>query len=350
MSTRSDVSRRHFLASSCYAWIAALASASPAKARQLWRPQQQNKVVVQEAWGRIEQISEGVWALISTPLQDRKTLSNGAIIAGKNRVVVVEAFGSVDGARWLADWARKLTGRPVDDMIVTHYHGDHTGGIAAYAKEGERKAARLRTTETTAALIREDDTKRNRPAEQGRTELLSAVVHFDPEAPTAIDLGDRTISIIPRTGHTRSDVTIELDDPRIVIAGDLLWNRMFPNYVDAKPTALSRSVWALGYNRAQAYVPGHGPLASHADYERYVEVLNLVEAAARKSHQSGTPAADAAKDFKLPESLGEWTLFSPRYFEVAIAAWLADLRSADQGSGIKDQGSRLTDSESRMGA
>ena len=324
---KQGCSRRRFIATSCYAWVAAMAAASPAAARQLWRPQQQSKVAAQEPWGRIEQITDGVWALISTPLQDRKTLSNGAIIAGRNRVVVVEAFGSVDGARWLMDCARKLTGRMVDDVIVTHYHGDHTAGIAAGATEGERKASRLRATEATAVLIREDDTRRNRPAEPGRTELLSAITHFDPEAPTAIDLGNRTISIIPRTGHTKSDLTIELDDPRIVIAGDLLWNRMFPNYVDAKPTELSRSVWALGYNKAQSYVPGHGPLADHADYERYIEVLNLVEAAARKAHQQGVAPAEAAREFKLPATLGEWTMFSPRYFEVAFTAWSRELQA-----------------------
>ncbi|MEX2283056.1 MAG: MBL fold metallo-hydrolase [Gemmatimonadota bacterium] len=325
MEKTSAVTRRHFITSSCYAWVAAMASASPTAARQLWRPQQQSKVVVQEPWGRIEQVAEGVWALISTPLQDRKTLSNGAIIAGRSRVVVVEAFGSVDGARWLSEWARKLTGRMVDDVILTHYHGDHAGGISAYAAEGDRKAARLRATEATAVLIREDDARRNRPAEPGRTALMSAITHFDADAPTAIDLGNRTISVIPRGGHTKSDVTIELDDPRIVIAGDLLWNRMFPNYVDAKPTELSRSVWALGYNRAQAYIPGHGPLADHADYQRSIEVLNLVEAAARKAHQHGVSPAEAARDFKLPDSLGEWTMFSPRYFEVALTAWSREL-------------------------
>jgi glyoxylase-like metal-dependent hydrolase (beta-lactamase superfamily II) len=125
-------------------------------------------------------------------------------------------------------------------------------------------------------------------------------------------------------------VTIELDDPRIVIAGDLLWNRMFPNYVDARPTELSRSVWAFGYNRARAYIPGHGPLADHADYQRYIEVLNLVEAAARKAHQQGVSPADAARDFKLPDSLGEWTMFSPRYFEVAFTAWSRELARSDE--------------------
>ena len=44
------------------------------------------------------------------------------------------------------------------------------------------------------------------------------------------------------------DVTIELEDPSVVFYGDLLWNRMFPNYRDTMPTAFAdrakSSSWA----------------------------------------------------------------------------------------------------------
>jgi glyoxylase-like metal-dependent hydrolase (beta-lactamase superfamily II) len=325
-------SRREFLglAASCAAHIALLAQASPAAARTIWQPRQQRKVVAEEPWGRIEQLADGVWSLVSTPLQDRKTLSNGAIIAGSNRVLVVEAFGSTDGAKWLAGWAQKLTGKPIDEVVVTHYHGDHTAGISAFAGEGDRKAARLRATPRTAQLVREDDTRRNRPADAARTALLQSVQVIDEEVPGSIDLGRRTVHLVPRGGHTASDVSIELEDPRIVIAGDLLWNRMFPNYVDAQPSLLARSVWALGREPASVYVPGHGPLAEQADFQRYVNVLGSVEAAARRAHERGTPAADAAKEFTLPASLGEWTMFSPRYFEVALGAWEKELKAGSK--------------------
>lgn len=151
--------RRQFLgaAASCAAHIALLAQAAPAAARTLWQPRSQRKVVAEEPWGRIEQITDGVWALVSTPLQDRKTFSNGAIIAGRERVLVVEAFGSNDGAKWLAGWAQKLTNRPVDDVVITHYHGDHSAGIGGFGPEAERKAARLRATPQTIQLVRADD-------------------------------------------------------------------------------------------------------------------------------------------------------------------------------------------------
>ena len=321
-----ELTRREFVASSCAAWITRLAAASPAAARQIWRTNNQAKVVIEEPWARIEELADGVWAVVSTPLKDRKTTSNGAIIRGKNRVLVVEAFGSNDGARWLSEWARKLTGRPVDDVIVTHFHADHTGGIGGYGAEGEH--AGLRATSTTVELTLQDDVKRNRAPESPRTRLLSGAQPIQVDKAGKIDLGGRTVNVVPRGGHTPSDVTIELDDPHIIIAGDLFWQRMFPNYVDARPSELSRSAAALEKKAAKIYVPGHGAVANHDDFKVYIEVLNAVEAAARHAHERGTPAAEAAKTFMLPASLGEWYMFSPRYYEVAIGAWERELKGS----------------------
>jgi glyoxylase-like metal-dependent hydrolase (beta-lactamase superfamily II) len=283
--------------------------------------------VVQEAWGRIERVAPGVWALFSTPLQDRKTLANGAIIDGRDRVVVVEALGSNEGERWLLEWAEKLAEHPVDDVFVTHYHGDHTAGLAALAAAAQRKPIQLHATQATLDLIRADDVRRNRPAEADRTKILDSANVISGTEPLKLELGGRgrTMRIVPRAGHTASDLSVELDDPSIVVTGDLVWNHMFPNYVDATPSVLKRSVRGLTRERETLYVPGHGALANAGDLAQYVEVLDLVEAAARAAHQRGVSAADVAKEFKLPASLGEWTLFSPRYYEVALGAWEKEL-------------------------
>jgi glyoxylase-like metal-dependent hydrolase (beta-lactamase superfamily II) len=122
-------------------------------------------------------------------------------------------------------------------------------------------------------------------------------------------------------------VTIELDDPSIVFCGDLVWNRMFPNYVDATPSLLSRDVRALVRDQMTTYVPGHGAIANNDDLRNYIALLDDVEAAARRAHEAGSDAAAAAASYRIPESLGEWLMFSPRYFETAIAAWLREMRA-----------------------
>lgn len=320
----SPRSRRRFVAD-CATHVAAMSALALPSARALFAHPMAS-THAREPWGRLEAVGDDLWAMISTPLDgDRTTLCNGGIIAGRNAVVAVESFATPSGAKWLAERARELTGRWPTHVVLTHYHGDHTAGLAGYLDGGPKPA--FRATATTRDLVRAQDARRpDDAAAIARAPVLADVVILQPEEPTAIDLGGRTIRIVPRAGHTRSDVSIEIDDPRVVWCGDLVWNGMFPNYVDAIPSRLSASVRALSATRATTFVPGHGSLANAADMDRYTHVIDDIEAAARRAIESGTAMADAARDYRLPPSLGEWTMFSPRYFDVAFGAWERELK------------------------
>jgi glyoxylase-like metal-dependent hydrolase (beta-lactamase superfamily II) len=103
---------------------------------------------------------------------------------------------------------------------------------------------------------------------------------------------------------------------------------MFPNFVDAIPTKLATSVRALRRTRDTIYVPGHGPIAREAEFDRYVAMLGEVERAARKAHADGVTPATAAGNFSLPTSLGEWALFNKIFYQRAFEAWDRELRTA----------------------
>ncbi len=325
-------SRRAFLRAggSCMAWLFGLHAAAPERWRRVFA-QERGTVVAREPWGRIEQVADGVWAMISTPLEDRTTLCNGGIVRGRAGVLIIESFARPEGAAWLAQQARALTGRGPDQIVLTHYHGDHTAGVAGYAGAGSDP--RVYVTDRTRALVREQDGRRPEPPASERTRLLDAARLLDPGQPTRIDLGDRVVTVVPRTGHTASDVTIEIEEPAVVFCGDLVWNQMFPNYVDAVPSRLSQAVRALVRDAGTVWVPGHGPLADAAALQSFIGLLDDVEAAARRAHEAGTNAQDAAAAYRLPPALAEWTLFNPRYFEIAIGAWLRELQGAPTAGG-----------------
>ena len=100
---------------------------------------------------------------------------------------------------------------------------------------------------------------------------------------------------------------------------------MFPNYVDAAPSALTPSVKALRRPGATTYVPGHGGVAHEGDVARYVSMLDEVEAAARSARAKGISISEAAATFTLPKSLGEWIPFNKVFHERAFAAWYREL-------------------------
>ena len=321
-----STNRRDFLLSSgsCAAHLALAASVMPAIARARWT-QPLGTLVSREPFGNLERIADGVWALISTPLTgDRTTISNGGLIVGRNAVLAVEGFNQPQGAQWLAAKARALTGRWPTHVTITHYHADHANGVAGYLAGDEHPE--LRATRRTHDLVVE----RNQPADPSRVATIDKAAFISADQPSTLDLGGRVVRVVPRRGHTESDVSIELDDPSIVFCGDLFWNAMFPNYVDAIPIQLGQSVRALRRTRDTVYVPGHGALGKQSEYDRYVSMIDEVERAARAANAKGLTPAEAAAGFSLPESLGEWTLFSKTFYERAFAAWYRELGAKQQ--------------------
>ena len=321
--------RRAFLERglSCAAWLGLSAAIAPTAARRVFASAGSSGRLGPSTesypWGRLEELGEGIWALVSTPLsggpEARKTLCNGGIIAGRDGVLVVEAFATAEGARWMAEQARRLTGNYVTHVVITHHHGDHANGRGGYATLGH--PPRIMTTPVTrdrlAEKMEEAASDRRPPPPEG-----SIPAEGDP---LAIDLGGRTVRVVPRRGHTASDLTVRVEEPPVLFCGDLVWNGLFPNYMDARPSQLHGHVRDLVAAEYPVYVPGHGPLADGPALRRYWRLLQDIQDAARQAREQGVPPEEAAARYRPPESLGDWTLFSDRYYELAFEAWRAEL-------------------------
>jgi glyoxylase-like metal-dependent hydrolase (beta-lactamase superfamily II) len=267
-----------------------------------------------------------VWALISDPFQDRTTLCNGGIVAGRSGVAVIEGFASPEGAAWMSRQALDLTGQNPDVIVVTHHHADHSRGLTGYFQGSE--GPELRMTGPTRDRLRDGLAAMDSSDADAMAAALDRASVQPSEGDVSFDLGGRRVRQVSRDGHTASDVTVELDDPPVVFCGDLVWNDMFPNYVDAVPSRLGRAVESLAAaGDAAVYVPGHGPLADAAAMARYRRVISAVEAHARGAAAAGRSAEEAAFDFELPGESADWRLFSPSYFERALGAWLDELNA-----------------------
>lgn len=295
------------------------------------------KVVEEQPFARIEEVGPDIWGVVSTPLNPDgsfnpaavATLCNGGIIAGSDKVVAIDGSFRPEGAAWLAAHALRLTGRPVTDVIVTHFHADHTGGLAGY--QNGANGPEIIATATTNQLIYE----RYAGAKQTPEGAQFARPAIRPALPTRIitnetsiitmDLGGRTIRLHPLKGHTPSDLAIVVDDVPVIFAGDLVWAGLFHNYVDAIPSHLTRSVEHLLADPKRTIVTGHGAIANAGGLSNYPDLLRLVEEKARASFDAGKTPAEGAKGFVVPASLGTWQLFNPRYYETAFEAWRREL-------------------------
>ena len=318
-----STSRRDFLrvAGGCAAHLALTAALLPQVRRTALAATPGSRTVALEPWGRLDEVTKGVWALISDPFGgDRTTLSNGAIIAGTRGVLVTEGLFTGAGGAWMAQQAKALTGRWPTHVLLTHHHSDHADGVVGYRTAGEASPRVLASSHTITTV---------RYRARANADLLAMLADVQPvetSAPGCLDLGGTQVCFSALAGHTASDMAVVHDDARVVVGGDLLWNGIFPNYVDALPSTLTRSAKAL--QRADArwkFVPGHGALMTSRDVGQYVALLDAVEAAARAAWDRGDTAAAAAAAWTVPESLGAWRLFGPAFMGRAFTSWYQEL-------------------------
>ncbi|MCU0617219.1 MAG: MBL fold metallo-hydrolase [Gemmatimonadaceae bacterium] len=319
--------RRSFLqlGTGCLAHLLLQAACAPLGRRRAWTAAR-GPVVAEAPFARLEAIGPGAWAVISTPLGgDRTTFANGGLIAGRTGVVAIEGFYTAAGARWLAGLARQLTGRHPTHVVVTHYHIDHASGVAGYA-EAAGDAPRLLTTAPT-----QDAVLRGGPVAPPRESALlrpwADVLTVAPRRALTIDLGDRTLQVRSTHGHTASDLIVEDQDAGLCFGGDLLWNGMFPNFVDADPPAWRSAMDTLPSTAGSRVVPGHGPIMDMTARARFVTLLDTLEDAARRAHADGRSIDQLVAEWRVPESLGDW-MASPAAVRRAFSAWYRALGSS----------------------
>lgn len=322
-----NINRRHFIS-------AAATAALFTPHRNAFGQGVLGETVADEPFARIEKIGPDIWAVVSKPVDasgnfNPQTLCNGGLIAGRDRVVAIDAFYQPEGAAWLSKFAQETLGRPITDVIVTHFHADHSAGLAGF--QSGASGPDIISTETTRDLIYERLARTVRPldgtpfsAPPIRPVLPNRILTNEQDD-VQIDLGDRTITLSPKKGHTPSDLAIRVDDEPVIFAGDLVWAGFFHNYVDAIPSFLSVSARELLKDPQQTIVTGHGYIARARDLGNYLALLDLVEEKAKAAHTAGLGVEDGANSFDVPDSLGEWRLFNPSYYETAFKAWYREL-------------------------
>jgi len=149
-------------------------------------------------------------------------------LATEEALVVVDAQFP-DPARLCIAGLEKRTSHPIDALINTHHHGDHTSGNTAFKGKAETIVAH----ENVPRLMRQ-------AREEGDPEPAYPDKTFSES--WSLEAGDETVHATHYgPAHTGGDAVIYFERANVVHMGDLVFNRMNP-YTD-RPSGASIHNW-----------------------------------------------------------------------------------------------------------
>jgi glyoxylase-like metal-dependent hydrolase (beta-lactamase superfamily II) len=198
---------------------------------------------------------------------------------------------------------------PVKYLVNTHYHGDHVGGNANFAKDG--------------AIIVAHDNIRVRLAAGTINGLTGAMVAPLPAealpkqtyfgGTLTLETGGRKAQLTHvSNAHTDGDTWIYFADANVLATGDTFNNLEryqnidFANGGDVRGMIRALDTYIKVSNEKTKIVPGHGPLATKADLIIFRDMLVTSHDRIKKLYDEGKTEADVIAAKPLADLDATW--------------------------------------------
>lgn len=175
----------------------------------------------------------------------------------------------------------KTTEKPIDYLINTHVHGDHTGNNEAY---GSGKTRVISHQNLRKSLIEKGVSIGGGKTIAAPKDYLP-VLTFSDEMTIHINKDAAKIKHFA-AAHTDGDAIVHFENANVIHTGDIMFNGLFP-YIDGDNggsfsgvLAALQSIHDMA-NENTKIIPGHGPLASKLDVANTIEMLKGAHAAVK---------------------------------------------------------------------
>ena len=259
----------------------------------------------------LEELAPGVYAY--TAQGD----PNVGAIEGPDSVLCIDARSTPTAAGEWLDALRRVTDKPVELLVLTHYHAVRALGASAFGARWTVAHA------STHAWVHERGAQdwesefRRFPRLFRDHESIPGLTYpnLTFEDSLTLWLGEREVQLRwLGGGHTLGDAVVWLPQERVMFAGDLVEARAAPYMGDASVEAWSTGTLdALAALDATALVPGRGPALRGDDVARGIaetrEYLTTIWDAVRDARSR--PLKEAAEEARaaLEPRFGDWWIF-----------------------------------------
>jgi cyclase len=167
-----------------------------------------------------------------------------------------------------------ISNKPIKYLINTHFHGDHTGGNEAFAKDGATIVSQVNVKNRLAAGTSNGLTGAKTPPAPPAALPSDTYTSF-----SKIRLEGRVADLKHiANAHTDGDTYVWFKTANVLSTGDTFTNGRYPNIDFANGGNIKGMIAATDaylklVNARTKIVPGHGPLADRAALLEYRTML-----------------------------------------------------------------------------
>lgn len=232
-----------------------------------------------------ERVSDSVYMFQSSDYAD---VTAGAII-GQDMAVVIDTLPFPEETMEIRDFIENNLKVPVRYVINTHYHADHTWGNNVF------KNALILSSDLTLEMM-EDKGAPSLEAAKLQNPVYKNVSLRYPSLTFAsgmigIQIGRKTLKIIPLPGHSKDGVGILIVEDRVLFAGDLLMS--LPYFVDGDIDEMITSMKSLQGQGLENVVQGHGDIILRGEVDSIIDenvtYLEKVRSIVTEAHEQAFP-------------------------------------------------------------
>ncbi|MGY1812346.1 MBL fold metallo-hydrolase [Blastococcus sp. SYSU D00820] len=248
----------------------------------------------------LQEVAEGVFAYLQP--DGSWWINNTGFVVGSQGVVSIDGSSTRRRTEAYLERISSVTAAPVRTVVNTHHHGDHTHGNYLFT-DATVVAHELCRTEMLATGLPPDGVWD--PVDWGDLRVRPPELTYRTGITIWADDTELQVSHVGTPAHTTNDSVVWLPGPRVLFAGDLLFNGGTPfvlmGSVAGTIEVLDSVVRAFP---ADVIVPGHGQPCGPELIDDVIDYLRLVQTAAREGSAAGLTPLETARDLDLGRFAG----------------------------------------------
>ena len=248
---------------------------------------------------RVAEVADGAFAYVQP--HGGWCVNNAGILVGRTGTVLIDTVATRPRASRLAEQVQRLSGGPVQTIVNTHHHGDHTFGNCVFGPSVTVVAHELAIAEILDAGL--GLTQLWPEVEWGEIRLVPPSVTFPDRMTLHVD--ERSVELLHvGPAHTTNDIVAWLPAERVLYAGDVVMSGCAPFVLMGSISGSLSALRRLRELNPVTVVSGHGPVSGPEVIDATERYLRQILRIADAGISAGMTPLEAARTADLGDLAG----------------------------------------------